>query len=392
MPCDCQQPDPNPCDPAITSPESVASQLSNLTGQLFGTLTKSIVDGRFVWNQPCQASLPFDIYGVTPTEGEGMLCYIIRALKAIPGVATLDIQVFADAAERAAAAPTYIGQPGIQLDTFAIYIATGVVAGDWNPFSLILANIPDGIFTADATGRNKFAAGFITASLIASATITDVQLAANCITTGKILDSAVTAAKLAGTLDLSGKTIILPALSVTVGMLTAALDLSGKTLTMPAGHWLNIAPSLVPIQVRQVMTSALINVTGGTSIGNDDTIPPDTEGTQILSQAITLSSASSKVLVLASVPFGNNSAGAQSRLAIFSSANSIPSNAIAACKDVTPSGGQGSSMVICYLDSPGVAGSVTYTARASDCYINAGSTSRVFGGVSRATLTLIEIK
>ena len=45
--------------------------------------------------------------------------------------------------------------------------------------------------------------------------------------------AAIAAAKLAGTLDLSGKTLTLPATSVTAAMLANTLDLSSKTLTLP---------------------------------------------------------------------------------------------------------------------------------------------------------------
>lgn len=51
------------------------------------------------------------------------------------------------------------------------------------------------------------------------------------INTADIADGAVTAVKMASTLDLSAKTITLPALSVTAGQLAATLDLSSKTLT-----------------------------------------------------------------------------------------------------------------------------------------------------------------
>ena len=48
--------------------------------------------------------------------------------------------------------------------------------------------------------------------------------------------AAIAAAKLASTLDLSGKTVTLPATSVTAAMLAATLDISGKTVTLPAGQ------------------------------------------------------------------------------------------------------------------------------------------------------------
>jgi hypothetical protein len=47
--------------------------------------------------------------------------------------------------------------------------------------------------------------------------------------------AAIAAAKLASTLDLSGKTVTLPTTSVTAAMLATTLDLSGKTLTFASG-------------------------------------------------------------------------------------------------------------------------------------------------------------
>jgi hypothetical protein len=56
------------------------------------------------------------------------------------------------------------------------------------------------------------------------------------VTTDVITDLAVTAAKLAATLDLSSKTITLPDTSVTAAMLASTLNLSSKTLTLPAAN------------------------------------------------------------------------------------------------------------------------------------------------------------
>lgn len=56
----------------------------------------------------------------------------------------------------------------------------------------------------------------------------------NWVTTVRILDAAVTGAKLAATLDLSTKTLTLPDACVTAANLASTLDLSGKTVTLPA--------------------------------------------------------------------------------------------------------------------------------------------------------------
>lgn len=57
--------------------ESVASQLDNLILNLFGTLTKTVVNGRAVWSQPCS---PDDTGLLCIPRGatEGLICYILR--------------------------------------------------------------------------------------------------------------------------------------------------------------------------------------------------------------------------------------------------------------------------------------------------------------------------
>jgi hypothetical protein len=72
-----------------------------------------------------------------------------------------------------------------------------------------------------------------------AASVTAAMLAATLDISGKTVTlpaTSVTAAMLAATLDISGKTVTLPATSVTAAMLAATLDISGKTLTLPAGQ------------------------------------------------------------------------------------------------------------------------------------------------------------
>jgi hypothetical protein len=64
--------------PSISS-ESVPSLIDNLVYALYGTINKTIVNGRVVWNIPCDpANDPATIDGFPREEGEGLLCYIIR--------------------------------------------------------------------------------------------------------------------------------------------------------------------------------------------------------------------------------------------------------------------------------------------------------------------------
>ena len=83
MSCGCNEPYNNVCRQDIPYPqvshESVPSLIDNLVLALYGTITKSVVNGRVVWNIPCDPSAdPATIDGFPRLPGEGLLCYIIR--------------------------------------------------------------------------------------------------------------------------------------------------------------------------------------------------------------------------------------------------------------------------------------------------------------------------
>ena len=287
----------------------------------------------------------------------------VKTFLALSGV-TLDVdagmKTFADAGERALAVPDFTGQLGTQRDTNLVYISTGTTAGDWGLFSLALAMLASGFFTADSDGRGKFANGFINAALLAS----------DAVETAKILD-----------------------LNVTAGKLAAALDLSGKTLTMPANHWRDIAPVGSVLQVVQAAytTNGLITTP---YIPSDDTIPQITEGTQILARSITPSSVSNKVLArFQGQAYMSNNAAYMSAMFRNSDADAISARQLYSGAAVNQ---QYCQFVIEHLDSPASIASQTYTIRVSpsatgNMYLN-GAASRLLGGVSSATLTLMEIK
>ena len=61
------------------SHESVPSLIDNLVYALYGTITKTVVNGRVVWDIPCDPTAdPATIDGFPRLPGEGLLCYIIR--------------------------------------------------------------------------------------------------------------------------------------------------------------------------------------------------------------------------------------------------------------------------------------------------------------------------
>jgi len=61
------------------SHESVPSLIDNLVYALYGSITKTVRNGRVVWNIPCDpSSNPAEVHDIPREEGEGLLCYIIR--------------------------------------------------------------------------------------------------------------------------------------------------------------------------------------------------------------------------------------------------------------------------------------------------------------------------
>lgn len=70
----CRQDIPYP----QVSPESVPSLISNLVQALYGTISKSVVDGRVVWDIPCDPNNSAEVDQIPREEGEGLLCYLLR--------------------------------------------------------------------------------------------------------------------------------------------------------------------------------------------------------------------------------------------------------------------------------------------------------------------------
>ena len=63
--------------PQISS-ESVPSLIDNLVYALYGTINKSIVNGRVVWDIPCDPNNSSEVEQIPREEGEGLLCYLLR--------------------------------------------------------------------------------------------------------------------------------------------------------------------------------------------------------------------------------------------------------------------------------------------------------------------------
>ena len=156
-------------------------------------------------------AVPNTLLGLDATnQPKAMTLSEVKTFLALSGV-TLDvsagIKTFADAGERALAVPDYLGQLSSQRDTEEVYISTGTTAGDWALVgsAVSLADFSVSFFTADATGRGKFASGFVDSGLLESAAVTTAKIADANVTTAKLADANVTTAKLANLNVTTGK-------------------------------------------------------------------------------------------------------------------------------------------------------------------------------------------
>jgi hypothetical protein len=103
-------------------------------------------------------------------------------------------------------------------------------------------------------GRNFVSGEVITPSKLND--IVDLATVTAIVNADIDASAAIAATKLASVLDLSGKTVTLPATSVTAAMLAATLDVSGKTLTLPAGQPIS-RPVLTGVREAIVNTGAV---------------------------------------------------------------------------------------------------------------------------------------
>ncbi len=142
------------------------------------------------------------------------------------------------------------------------------------------------------------------------------------------------------------------------------------------------------LQLTSTSTSARINTTG-TTIPNDDTIPQFSEGTLILSLAITPKSASSNLLILFSTS-GTPTAATPVITALFVDSGT---NAIASQYLGYRSAGNSFGGTLFFVVASGSTSARTYQIRlgGGDFQVNSGSSARRFGGVSSTFLIIAEI-
>lgn len=168
-----------------------------------------------------------------------------------------------------------------------------------------------------------------------------------------------------------------------------------------AGNWSN-APTKVQVMgpgvrrtgdiVQRVVYSITAQVTGNTAMPNDDTIPQITEGTEMFTQAITPTSAINRLLIDAQLV---GSIGAQSEVcaALFQDSTA---NALCATVDWFDTASHTGVHRLVYWMVAGTISSTTFRVRVGNgagnqYYLNSGGSTRIFGGVCRSGMEIVEV-
>lgn len=270
-----------------------------------------------------------------------------------------------DAAARATAVPDFVGQIGIQRDTFALYMGTALSAGSWTTAAsgvadnaVTTAKILAGALSADATGRAKMANAYLMA----------VHANVDLVTGQAAKTLLADADRLLGWSSAD-----------------AALRYFAGNVVVPPGSIIQT--------VAATPYAANANLT--TPIPNDDTPPQITEGDQILTLNITPRFADSTILL--------TFRGQVSRTAIGDACAAIFKDTATDCIEggatftLLGGGDERLPIMIQTINAPATTSSVQYQVRsgpgtAGTIRYNGISSGRVFAGKSAATLIAQEIK
>ena len=155
-----------------------------------------------------------------------------------------------------------------------------------------------------------------------------------------------------------------------------------------------LVSQLSGVLLDRAYTESTAVFTSSTVIPLDDTIPQNTEGAEFLTLSITPKSATSRVRVRFKCDASVSVAATSVLAAIFTDSNAA---ALAATRH-SDDGEGGFGRVLCleFEHVPGAAVEITYKVRvgpsaAATVTINGSGGSRIFGGVSKATLILEEL-
>lgn len=145
------------------------------------------------------------------------------------------------------------------------------------------------------------------------------------------------------------------------------------------------------VQTVNFQTGAYTSVTNNIPV--DDTIPQITEGTEVMTCAITPKSATNKLKITVGVSF-TPSAAFQASAALFQDSTA---DALAATSSTTVGATYTGCFLFVYYMTAGTTSSTTFRVRiggtgGNALYFNGYAGARVFGGVSSSSITIEEIQ
>ena len=165
-----------------------------------------------------------------------------------------------------------------------------------------------------------------------------------------------------------------------------------NTLTLPAltGTVLTNKTAGTVLQVVNATYSTYSS--SATTIPDDNTIPQNTEGTEIITLAITPTSATSKLLITSVVFATSGSAGSIIANALF---QDTTANALAVTSTTAGAGGWMITDVMQHYMTSGTTSSTTFKIRAGGhvgtTYFNGNTGAQLYNGTGFCSLTIMEI-
>jgi hypothetical protein len=239
------------------SHESVPSLIDNLVNALYGAITKDVSSGKVVWNIPCDPSnIPATINGIPRYDGEGLLCYIVRALNLTGGSGIVTVDGTQTLTNKTLTAPLINGGTINNLTATgtltlpagsitSAMIANGTIVPIdlstggpyWDSSGNVILNGGLACTYLTATGAIALPAGSITSTMIANGAIVDANINAS---------AGISNSKLAGNPSSTNtaSTIVLRDASgnFSAGTITASLSGNATSATNLAGTTANQIP------------------------------------------------------------------------------------------------------------------------------------------------------
>jgi hypothetical protein len=184
--------------------------------------------------------------------------------------------------------------------------------------------------------------------------------------------------------------------ATTIAGLVATNPASGDPVSQADDHLRLLKTVLkgTPFVVDRAYGEYTANANLTTLIPLDDTIPQNTEGTEIISVSITPKSTTNRLRVYFEGQATSSVAPNNVSAAVFSSASA---NALAACHVAIPSIDFGESLACAFEYVPATTSALTISVRvgpslAANVRFNGNTGGRFFGGVARAVLIVEEIQ